>query len=146
VARALERCVASGRTLAEMAADFARQPGAFADWRVELTRLEREPAELDARIEMRVAGMLRAGLVEEVRRLRAAGLENNPSAARAIGYREVLAMLDGALPERALAAEIAKNTRALVKKQRTWFRTQLPPAHRVLAAAAVRDAAELFPT
>jgi tRNA dimethylallyltransferase len=87
--------------------------------------------------------MLRAGLVEEVRRLRGSGLEQNPSAARAIGYREVIAMLDGQLAEPDLAAEIAKNTRALVRKQRTWFRTQLP-AHRVVSANSLRDEAELF--
>ena len=143
VARALERCIASGRTVAELAAEFAALPGAFADWHVELTRLEREPGDLDRRIELRVAAMLRDGLVDEVRTMRAAGLEHNPSASAAIGYREVLAMLDGRLPEAALAAEIAKNTRGLVKKQRTWFRTQLPP-HRVLAAATLRDAVELF--
>ena len=87
--------------------------------------------------------MLHAGLVEEVRRLRDEGLEKNPSAALAIGYREVRAMLDGELPEAELAMAIAKNTRALVKKQRTWFRTQLP-VHRVLAADAVRIPSELF--
>jgi tRNA dimethylallyltransferase len=81
--------------------------------------------------------------VDEVRRVRGAGIELNPSAAQAIGYREVLAMLDGVLPVGELAGEIAKNTRALVKKQRTWFRTQLPP-HRVLAADAVQTQAELF--
>lgn len=143
VTRALERCLASGRTLADMAAEFARRPGAFADWTVKLTRLEREPAELNARIEARVAAMLAAGLVNEVRALRAAGFERNASAARAIGYREVLAMLDGVLPETQLAAEIAQNTRALVKKQRTWFRTQLPE-HRTLAAGDVRDTSVLF--
>jgi len=42
-------------------------------------------------------------------------------------------VIDGRLPEAALAAEIVKNTRALVKKQRTWFRTQLPE-HRIVAA------------
>lgn len=143
VTRALERCLASGRTLAELAADFARQPGPFAAWQVELTRLHRAPEDLERRIEARVTAMLGSGLVEEVRRLRAAGLENNPSAAKAIGYREVLAMLDGKLPASALAAEIAKNTRALVKKQRTWFRTQLPP-HRVVAADALQSEEELF--
>ena len=143
VQRALERCRASGKTLAVLAAEFARRPGAFADWRVELTRLDREPAELEERIAARVGAMLREGLVDEVRRLRAAGLEQNPSAAGAIGYREVRAVLDGARPEAGLAAEIARNTRALVKKQRTWFRTQLPE-HRVLAAGAVRAAGELF--
>ncbi len=143
VTRALERCLASGKTLAALAAAFAQQPGPFADYAVALTRLDRDPADLDTRIAARVALMLRGGLVDEVRRLRAAGFERNPSASRAIGYREVLQMLDGALPESVLAAEIAKNTRALVKKQRTWFRTQLPP-HRMLDAATISSADELF--
>jgi len=143
VARALERCLVSGKTLATLAEEFAQKPGAFADWPVKLTRLDRAPDDLGRRIEERVNMMLRDGLIDEVRRLRAGGLENNPSAALAIGYREVIAMLDGVLPEAALAEEIAKNTRALVKKQRTWFRTQLPE-HRVLLAAALRDVGELF--
>jgi tRNA dimethylallyltransferase len=135
VSRALERCLASGRPLAELTAAFARQPSPFADWRVELTRLDRPPAELETRIAGRVQTMLAAGLIDEVRRLLITGLKENPSAARAIGYRETIAMLEGALPPEALAAEIVKHTRALVKKQRTWFRTQLPP-HRVVAADA----------
>jgi len=132
VTRALERCVASGRSLRELAEDFARLPSPFADWEKEVTLLERPPEELERRIAARVAGMLRAGLVEEVRALRAAGLERNPSAARAIGYREVLALLDGRLRAADLESAIVKNTRALVKKQRTWLRTQLPQ-HRVEA-------------
>jgi tRNA dimethylallyltransferase len=143
VARALERCLASGRPLAELMAEFARQPAPFAAHAVHLTRLERAPADLDRRITARVQAMLAAGLVEEVRRLQAEGLERNPSAARAIGYREVLAMFAGRLAESELAAEIARNTRALVKKQRTWFRTQLP-AHRVVAAAELCDERALF--
>lgn len=143
VVRALERCLVTGRPLVELQQEFAQQRSPFADFAVRLTRLDRAPAELAQRIERRVAAMLDAGLVDEVRRLRAAGLEANPSAARAIGYRETLAMLDGMLPAAQLAAEIAKNTRALVKKQRTWFRTQLPP-HRVLDAATLRDERELF--
>jgi len=70
--------------------------------------------------------MLRDGLVDEVRRLRDEGLEENPSAASAIGYRETLAMLRGDLPQSELAGAIATNTWGLVRKQRTWFRTQLP--------------------
>lgn len=144
VRRALERCLAAGRTIAELAQAFAEQPGPFAEYRVELVRLDRESDDLQRRIEARVAAMLRDGLVEEVRRLRTEGLAENPSAARAIGYRETLAMLDGLLPPGRLAAEIAQNTRALVKKQRTWFRTQLPP-HRAIAASELKDVAELFP-
>ncbi len=145
VTRALERCLASGQTLEQLAANFARQPAPFSDFEIVLGRLDRDPAELEQRIADRVEIMLRAGLIDEVRVLRSHGLEANPSAAKAIGYREVIAMLDGHLPEEQLAAEIAKNTRALVKKQRTWFRTQLPP-HRVLGIDRLTDVTGLFET
>lgn len=142
VTRALERCRASGLTLAVLAQRFATTPGIFADCEIRLTRLDRAPADLERRIVARVQVMLAAGLVEEVQRLRAAGLERNPSAARAIGYREVLAMCDGHLAPERLAAEISGNTRALVKKQRTWFRTQLPE-HRVVLLAPGESGEEL---
>ena len=141
VTRALERCLATGRTLKQLKAEFSAKPGAFADWHVELLELTRPADELALRIEARVRGMIRAGLVDEVRRLRAAGLEQNPSAARAIGYREVLALFDGRIAESDLVDEIVKNTRGLVRKQRTWFRTQVPP-HR---AVSVVDAGADFP-
>ena len=144
VTRALERCRVTGKTLAVLKAEFLARPRAFADWPVTLVRLERTPEEVNRRIDVRVEAMLSAGLVEEVRRLRADGFERNPSAASAIGYREVLAMFDGKLAPSALASEIAQNTRALVRKQRTWFRTQLPE-HRVVHLGATASAEpELF--
>jgi tRNA dimethylallyltransferase len=82
--------------------------------------------------------MIGAGLVDEVGRLLAAGLRSNPSAARAIGYRETIAVIDGAAPLEGLVAAIAKDTRALVKKQRTWFRTQLGP-HPVIDPGSQAD-------
>jgi len=70
--------------------------------------------------------MLRDGLVAEVRRLKEKGIEENPSAASAIGYRETLAFLDEGLDAVALAPAIIRNTVHLAKKQRTWLRTQIP--------------------
>jgi tRNA dimethylallyltransferase len=131
--RALERCRATGRPLARLAEEFLARPAPFSEWRTKLTQLDRPPVELEQRLQARVTEMLRTGLVGEVRQLQVAGLKDNPSAASAIGYREVVAMIEGRVAEAALADEIVKNTRALVKKQRTWFRTQLPP-HRILAA------------
>jgi tRNA dimethylallyltransferase len=143
VAGALGRCLASGRTLAELAAQFSHTPSAFSDWQVRLVRLERTGLDMERRIAARVDGMLRSGLVAEVTRLLGAGLRSNPSAARAIGYRETIDVLDGRAPMEGLAAAIARDTRALVRKQRTWFRTQLP-AHRVLDAALPFDGSALF--
>jgi tRNA dimethylallyltransferase len=137
VTRALERCRAAGRTLAELQREFAARPGPFADCDVRLCELVRERDDLERRIVMRVEQMLRDGLVAEVRRLLDAGLLRNPSAAKAIGYRETVDCLAGRLAESELATTIARNTRALVKKQRTWFKTQLPE-HRTVAAATAR--------
>jgi tRNA dimethylallyltransferase len=142
VTRALERCRASGRTLAELRAAFAARPGPFADCTVTLTELVREKEELDRRIEARVAQMLAAGLVDEVGGLLVGGLRENPSAAKAIGYRETIEFIEGRLAAAELAPTIARNTRALVRKQRTWFRTQLPEHRRVDAARAT--IADLF--
>ena len=143
VASALGRCLASGKTLAELSEAFARTEPAFSGWQVRLSRLERPGAELEARIAARVDAMIGRGLVEEVRRLLGAGLRSNPSAAKAIGYRETIEVLEGRAPAAGLATAIAKDTRALVRKQRTWFRTQLPP-HAVHDASRLADAAGLF--
>jgi len=143
VARALERCLTTGRPLAELASEFKARPGAFDGFDVALTELARDPVALAERMKQRIAAMLAAGLVEEVARLDRAGLRSNPSAARAIGYRETLDHLDGKLPVDGLAAAILANTRALARKQRTWFRTQLP-AHRIVDASEIQSATELF--
>jgi len=83
---------------------------------MKLTRLERVPSELEPRIRLRVDAMLNAGLVAEVERLLAAGLKRNPSAVKAIGYRETIDVLEGRLDQTALATTIVQNTKALVKK------------------------------
>jgi tRNA dimethylallyltransferase len=70
--------------------------------------------------------MLKNGLIDEVQRLKADGFESNASASGSIGYRETLAYLRGDYDLTELETTIATNTRRLAKKQRTWFRTQLP--------------------
>ena len=56
--------------------------------------------DLDARIAERTQRMWDAGFVDEVRRLAADGLREGRTASRALGYAQILAWLDGVLPER----------------------------------------------
>jgi tRNA dimethylallyltransferase len=132
VARALARCLASGRSVPELAADFARRGTPFDAFEKRLVRLERPPAELAKRVRARTENMLRDGLVEEVKKLSEA-LRENPAAATAIGYRETLEWIVAG--ERAPLADLAEaitlRTVQLIRKQRTWFRHQLPP-HQVI--------------
>ena len=60
-------------------------------------RLDRETAELDARLERRVRAMVDGGFLDEVRALDAAGIRHGLTASRALGYRQMLAVLDGTL-------------------------------------------------
>lgn len=126
VLRALERCVASGKGLKQLQEEFAAQPEPYAEFTKRLILLEREKEDLKNRITLRARTMLEEGLVKEVRDLRQNGIEENPSAASAIGYRETLSFLKGELDETGLLEVIIQNTSRLAKKQRTWFRTQLP--------------------
>lgn len=126
VENALRRCLASGLTLAELQARFAALPTPFADWYKFVVVLQRDPDDLRARVRRRVDQMLAAGLIDEVRRLIDAGFERNPSAAGSIGYRETIRYLREGGTLEALADEISVHTDQLIRKQRTWFRHQIP--------------------
>lgn len=76
---------------------------------------------LDARIAARVERMWAAGLVEEVRALVDRGLREGRTAPRAVGYAEVLELLDGACDEDGAREAIARNTRRLARRQMRWF-------------------------
>jgi tRNA dimethylallyltransferase len=84
--------------------------------------VDREPAELDERVDERVRRMFEAGLVGEVRALAERGLRKGLTASRALGYQQVLAELDGEGDFEAAAAATAQATRRFVRKQRSWFR------------------------
>jgi len=78
--------------------------------------------DLDERIDQRVRHMWQAGLVDEVRRLLPQGLREGRTAARALGYQQVLAHLDGECTEQEAFDATVTGTRRFVRRQRTWFR------------------------
>jgi tRNA dimethylallyltransferase len=84
--------------------------------------LDRDPAELDERIALRVDRMWAAGFVDEVAALAADGLREGPTASRALGYAQVLAQLDGALAPDEARERTVSTTRRFVRRQRSWFR------------------------
>jgi tRNA dimethylallyltransferase len=109
----------------EVLALTGEMPGALtsydAGW-YPVTWLGVDRADLAARIDQRVDRMWEQGLVDEVRVLEAAGLREGVTASRALGYAQVLQLLDGALDESAARAATATATRRFAKRQRAWFR------------------------
>lgn len=78
---------------------------------------------LYARIDARVDAMMAAGLLEETRRLRDAGVfAVNATAAGAIGYKELLPYLDGLCPLETAVETLKRATRRYAKRQMTYFR------------------------
>ncbi len=77
---------------------------------------------LDRRIELRVDRMWADGLVDEVRRLAGRGLREGLTANRAIGYRQVLAFLDGEITEEEARERTVVATRRFARRQDSWFR------------------------
>lgn len=126
VQRALERCLASGKSLPVLQKEFAERPKPYASFKKQFILLERDAEALKDRVARRAKCMLESGLLDEVKGLLKMGIEENPNAANAIGYRESIAFLRGEIEESELLSLIIKNTNGLVKKQKTWFRSQLP--------------------
>lgn len=79
---------------------------------------------LSEKIAERVESMYAAGLLDEVRTLREAGLEKAPTALQGIGYAEALDCLENKCTVQAAKERTAARTRRLAKRQMTWFRNK----------------------
>ncbi|MGH7971978.1 MAG: hypothetical protein ACREIC_24975, partial [Limisphaerales bacterium] len=88
--------------------------------------ISREVAQLNGRIEKRVDMMFAKGLADETEELLKGGLIENQTASQAIGYRQVIEYLRGARPLPETVELVKIRTRQFAKRQRTWFRHQLP--------------------
>ena len=94
-------------------------------WDTVIVGLDCETTILDERLARRTDVMFERGLVDEVRALLRGGLRDGVTAARALGYAQVIAALDaGEGPEQLRAAreQTFVGTRRYVRRQRSWFR------------------------
>jgi tRNA dimethylallyltransferase len=95
-----------------------------ARWRVIKVAIDPDRADLYARIDERVRGMLDAGWDDEVRQLIQRGTSLESNAFGGIGYREVAGWISGRAEREETRREIVAATRRLAKRQRTWFARQ----------------------
>ncbi|MBU3693255.1 MAG: tRNA (adenosine(37)-N6)-dimethylallyltransferase MiaA [Rhodocyclaceae bacterium] len=123
IQRALELLELTGKPLDVLFREHARPPALQA--RV-LALLPGDRAAHHAAIDARFAAMLRAGLVDELRGLRARfALHADLPAMRSVGYRQAWAYLQGEMDEAGLLEAGQAASRQLAKRQMTWLR-QLP--------------------
>ena len=79
---------------------------------------------LDERIDARVDEMLRNGLVEEVKTLQRMGCHRGMVSMQGLGYKEILAWLEGEYPYDEAVRILKRDTRHFAKRQLTWFRRE----------------------
>ncbi|MBU3706266.1 MAG: tRNA (adenosine(37)-N6)-dimethylallyltransferase MiaA [Mycobacterium sp.] len=120
IVRALEVVELTGRPFA------ASAPGIGPPrWDTVIVGLDRDTADLDERLARRTDTMFAKGLVEEVRSLCSRGLREGTTAARALGYAQVLEALEaggGTADIEAARQSTVVGTRRYVRRQRSWFR------------------------
>ncbi len=86
--------------------------------------LNDERAHLYERINLRVEQMMENGLLEEVKQLQNEGYNRNMVSMQGLGYKEILAYLDGEYTLDEAVAVIKRDTRHFAKRQITWFRRE----------------------
>jgi tRNA dimethylallyltransferase len=117
VVRALEVLEQTGRPLSEWQREWSR--ASSRRWRI--AGLDLEVSALDRRITERTQAMLAGGWEEEAARVRAhPGF--GPTAGQALGYADVLELVDHRIERAECARRIALATRQFARRQRTWFR------------------------
>ncbi|MDY5741787.1 MAG: tRNA (adenosine(37)-N6)-dimethylallyltransferase MiaA [Lachnospiraceae bacterium] len=86
--------------------------------------LTNDRAVLYEQIDRRVDHMLAAGLINEVIRLKEQGCHAAMTSMQGIGYKEVLAYLDGEIDYPSMVEQIKQHTRHYAKRQLTWFKRE----------------------
>lgn len=115
IVRALEVCEGSGKPFSS----FGPGLGAYPPSPVAQIGLRWDRATLTERIARRVRRMMSDGLLEEVRDLAEVGLSR--TAAQALGYKELLAHLDGSISLDTAVEQVIVRTRQFAVRQLRWF-------------------------
>ena len=139
IVRALEVVELTGQPFAASAPQIGAPR-----WDTLIVGLDWDTEILDGRLQRRTDLMFTMGLVDEVVALQAQGLHNGTTAARALGYSQVLEALEAGGDEAAMAEARERTfigTRRYVRRQRSWFRRD----HRItwLAGDADGNAADV---
>lgn len=147
ILRALEVYRETGRTITQHNAETQSIPPKYDPIYIGLAFRDRE--DMKTLINLRVDRMLEAGLLDEVRALRSLNIPRDSTALQAIGYKELLPVLDGEKSVAEAAEEIKLRSRQYAKRQLTWLRRN-PDIHWIYwekernFAAAFQKATEIL--
>ena len=123
VVRAMEVILSTGRKFSDQRQQH--EP----EYRVLMIGLLRERSELYARIDVRIDQMIADGLLDEVKNLLQRGYPPSLPALSAIGYKEMVDVLQGSLSMGEAVVIMKHRTREYVRRQANWFKPGDPNIH-----------------
>ncbi len=118
--RALEVAKITGRPLSHWQNQFEQVQGPTS---CKCFALAWDRTQLHSRVNLRVDGMFRRGLLNEVKTLIAKFGAFGRTAAQAVGYKEPLEFLKGTVNEKDMVEQVKAHTRQFVRRQEIWFRS-----------------------
>ncbi|MEX1116876.1 MAG: tRNA (adenosine(37)-N6)-dimethylallyltransferase MiaA [Akkermansiaceae bacterium] len=119
VSRALEICILSGQKASDLRDGWEAKTAEISS-QLRGVVIQRTRPDLHARIALRTRAMLNGGALEEV----AALAEFSNNCGKAIGFREIQALLAGEIDRPTCEELINAATRQYAKRQETWFRRE----------------------
>jgi tRNA dimethylallyltransferase len=119
--RAIEVALVSG---VPMTAHFAETASPIAEYDVVAIGVRLPAADTAARVARRVEQQFDRGVVDEVRRLLAAGVPPGAQALCGLVYRQIVEMLAGVRDEAATRELIVRENRHYARRQLIWFRKE----------------------
>ncbi len=129
ILRALEVYAETGSTITRHNQETRQQPDRYHPVWIGLSFQDR--ADLYRRIDRRVDAMLEQGLLSEIAGLLAEGVPKTCTAMQAIGYKELIPVLEEGADLGEAAERIRRESRRYAKRQLTWFRRN-PEIHWIL--------------
>lgn len=112
---AIEVCMEAGVPYSSLCTGRRRKR----PWRIVKMAIDMPRENLFARINDRVAAMIKSGWEKEAREVYHLKHLNSLNT---VGFKELFAMMDGVMDRDTALARIAKNTRVYAKKQLTWLK------------------------
>ncbi|MDD9267784.1 tRNA (adenosine(37)-N6)-dimethylallyltransferase MiaA [Paenibacillus sp. GCM10023248] len=118
IIRAMEIYHVSGETMTSHLASQKKE----SPYELCIIGLTMDRALLYKRIEERIDAMMQEGLVAEVQSILAAGCPKQAISMQALGYKEIVAYLEGELNYEEAVTLLKRDTRRFAKRQLSWFR------------------------
>lgn len=125
IIRALEVYNSTGKPISYLQNNDSNKYNKNAKFKYHIIGLKRNRENLYQNINSRVDKMIKDGLIEEVKELRAKGYNSNLNSMQGLGYKQINKYLDGEYDKETAINLIKRDTRHYAKRQMTWFNNKI---------------------